>query len=89
MYTKQVKICEICGVRYHGVSNGKYCPNCRRDIARRKGKYKGQYKATADALKLLYINKKRCNLSISEVVNIANENNKSYGYTVARLEGRI
>lgn len=88
MYKRHIKICEICGIRYHGVSSGKYCPICRQDIARYKGRYKGQYKTTADALKLLYIGKKRCNFSINEVVNIAKENNKSYGYMVAELEGR-
>ena len=84
--------CDICGrpITVRAKTN-KYCPSCRGSINYQKQRF-GSWKKAVEYLK----NKKRPlrekNLSkktISEVVGISLKTGKSYGYTVASLEGRL
>ena len=84
--------CDICGrpITVRAKTN-KYCLSCRGSINYQKQRL-GSWKKAVEYLK----NKKRPlrekNLSkktISEVVGISLKTGKSYGYTVASLEGRL
>lgn len=85
--------CAICGKEvsmYKG--RAKYCPNCRGEIERLKGTFAG-FKECAEYLAFVHAEERRLNMakskSIEEVKELAEENNLSYGYMVAKLEGRI
>ena len=89
MYNKH---CDICGrpitVR---VKTHKYCTSCRASINYYK-QSQGSYKKAVEYLKNKKSLLKEKNLSrktISEVVEISLKTGKSYGYTVASLEGRL
>ena len=89
MYNKH---CDICGrpitVR---VKTHKYCTSCRASINYYK-QCQGSYKKAVEYLKNKKSLLKEKNLSrktISEVVEISLKTGKSYGYTVASLEGRL
>ena len=84
--------CDICGrpitVRAKTV---KYCNSCRASINYQKER-QGTYKKAVEYLKNKKSLLKEKNLSkktISEIVEISLKTGKSYGYTVASLEGRL
>lgn len=84
--------CYICGrpitVR---AKTDKYCHSCRGSI-NYQIKRQGSYKKAVEYLKNKKMQLKEKNLSkktISEVVEISLKTGKSYGYTVASLEGRL
>ena len=84
--------CDICGVPITvRVKTHKYCTSCRASINYQKER-QGSYKKAVEYLKNKKSLLKEKNLSkktISEVVEISLKTGKSYGYTVASLEGRL
>lgn len=84
--------CDICGrpITVRAKTN-KYCTSCRASINYQKER-QGSYKKAVEYLKNKKSLLKEKNLSrktISEVVEISLKTGKSYGYTVASLEGRL
>lgn len=84
--------CDICGrpITVRAKTN-KYCTSCRASINYQKER-QGTYKKAVEYLKNKKHLLKEKNLSrktISEVVEISLKTGKSYGYTVASLEGRL
>lgn len=84
--------CDICGrpITVRAKTN-KYCTSCRASINYQKER-QGSYKKAVEYLKNKKHLLKEKNLSkktISEVVEISLKTGKSYGYTVASLEGRL
>ena len=84
--------CVICGrpitVR---AKTHKYCTSCRASINYQKQRL-GTHKKAVEYLKNKKIQLREKNLSrktISDVVEISLKTGKSYGYTVASLEGRL
>ena len=84
--------CDICGrpitVR---AKTHKYCTSCRASINYQKERL-GAHKTAVEYLKNKKIQLRQKNLSrktISDVVEISLKTGKSYGYTVASLEGRL
>ena len=84
--------CDICGVPIAvRAKTNKYCHSCRASINYHKQRL-GSYKKAVEYLKNKKIPLKEKNLSkktISDVVEISLKIGKSYGYTVASLEGRL
>lgn len=84
--------CDICGrpITVRAKTN-KYCTSCRASINYQKQRL-GSWKKAVEYLKNKKIQLREKNLSkktISEVVEISLKTGKSYGYTVASLEGRL
>lgn len=85
-------VCMICGNTFeHYKGRAKYCTNCRGDTENLKMKM-GGYKIAAEwlirdrtAIRQRNLKKK----TMEQVIEISIETGESYGYTVARLEGRI
>lgn len=85
-------VCVICGNTFeHYKGKAMYCPNCRGDIENLKFQIGGYRKAAEwlmqDRAVLRQKNLKK--KTMQEVIEIANETGESYGYTVARIEGRL
>lgn len=85
-------VCAICGNTFeHYKGRVIYCTNCRGDIEKLKSQMGGFRKAAEwlmqdrAVLRQKNIKKK----TLQEVIEIANETGESYGYTVARIEGRL
>lgn len=84
--------CAICGRRVE-VAKGraKYCPECRADIDLVKSKT-GSFKDAAEYLAIIRAEERRLNLgvkSIEDIVEQTKETGLSYGYQVAKNEGRL
>lgn len=84
--------CDICGLPITvRAKTTKYCHSCRASINYHK-QAQGSYKKAVEYLKNKKGLLKEKNLSkktISDVVEISLKTGKSYGYTVASLEGRL
>lgn len=84
--------CDICGLPITvRAKTNKYCHSCRASINYHKQRL-GAYKKAVEYLKNKRSPLKEKNLSkktISEVLEISLKIGKSYGYTVASLEGRL
>ena len=84
--------CDICGIPITvRVKTTKYCYSCRAFIDGHRQR-QGAYKKAVEYLKNKNMRLKEKNLSkktISDVVEISLKTGKSYGYTVASLEGRL
>lgn len=85
-------VCAICGNTFeHYKGKAMYCPNCRGDIENLKFPM-GGYRKAAEWLiqeRTVLRQKNLKKKTIQEVIEIANETGESYGYTVARIEGRL
>lgn len=91
--------CLVCGSRFVAHNcNCKYCKTCRGEIERNKYINGGFRKAAEIAIakhkeehdNTVRLNKLREEIaSIDEVVSLARHNERSYGYQVAVMEGRL
>lgn len=89
MINKRIlKQCDICGKHFEGIKTSKYCLDCQAKILEHRTFYKS-YKNSVTALKIMYRHKKIYDGSVSDVIRQCKKSGKSYGYEVARLEGRI
>lgn len=85
-------VCVICGTTFeHYEGKAMYCTNCLGDIENLKFQMGGYRKAAEWLMQYRAVLRKKNlkKITLQEVIKISKETGESYGYTVARIEGRL